>query len=438
MTDPTPERRSTLPDLTAKYQRAVACCRGGAADRVTARTLLLECVQRDPGNLIFVETFLQIVQRTQPQSGRWPRRLRGFWDRVAFERGYRTENWSEVVQRGVQLLVVRPSDGAVLCGLGEAMSQLGHPDIALRFWSAADSAHPDDQVVQRCCAAAYTRIGLFEQARRCWQTVVDRAPNDQQAAEMLQRLRVPLPTSEESADDACPVPPPEDGATLRHHDALLRCEQLCQQGDIAAAVKSLENASKASPGDLQIAEKLEDLELDRARKRVHLARQQTEFAPDEKLMAGLQSDLVRREISVFGGRAARYPQQHQWKLKLAQSLKQAGNFVEACRILSEIPPGSVSQTLVHLQWGECLQHQRQFDQALKHYAAAADAGHPELDADEQLACYRTGVLALQLGDLPKAKTYLQQLADSSPTYKDVRQHLDKIDSIRDKDGFSLD
>ena len=158
MTEPSPEQRSTPRALAEQYQRAIALCSQPGGDLATARALLLACVQGDPHNLIFVETFLQVLQRVEPRRGRW----QGFWDRVAFERACRTEDWQQVVQRGLRLLVVRPSDGPLLCGLGLATEKLGHQDVALRYWSAADAAHPTDPAVQRRCASAFKRRGLFE------------------------------------------------------------------------------------------------------------------------------------------------------------------------------------------------------------------------------------------------------------------------------------
>jgi hypothetical protein len=60
----------------------------------------------------------------------------------------------------------------------------------------------------------------------------------------------------------------------------------------------------------------------------------------------------------------------------------------------------------------------------------------ELGPKGLLICYRAGVPALQLRDESMAYPFLQAVIETQPDYKDTRQHLDKIDSIRDKDGFS--
>ncbi len=480
MADSFPERTTTPRALTARYQRAFALCshQERAADLVLARQLLLECVQGDPTNLIFVDTFLQVLQRVEPRQGRF----QGFWDRMAFERGYRSGNWGQMVQRGLRLLMVRPTDGLVLCGLGLSMQELGHRDVALRYWRAADITYPDSPVIQRRCARAFKQMGLFDESRLCWQRLSELTPNAEavREARCLQPMLLKSPTPQTTAtpghddlghddlghdelghDDLGHDELGQDELSFGGQATLAQSDRLCQAGDVSAAITLLSRALQASPGDLRMAEKLEDLELEVVKHRLHIARQQarsTESSPtlppsatappasetrptqEHQLVAELHADLVRRKIGVYGTRAARYPETHSWKLKLAQSLKQAGNFSAACHTLSEIPAGAVPAVEVHLLWGECLQYERQFEQALTQYETAIGGISSDWAPDqlEQLALYRAGVLALQLGSVAKACRYLQALENACPTYKDTRQHLDKIASIRHKEGFFQD
>lgn len=434
MTRSATRRSLTPPELLDQFQRAFALClQGQPAQLLTARGLLLECVQGDPGNLIFVESFLSVLERVPPRRGRW----RGFWNRVGFERARLARQWELVARRGPILLVIRPQDGPVLCGLGQALQEMGHQDVALRYWFAAEKAHADNSDVQRQCARAFHRAGLFDQAARCWRRVARQEPDEQEAAEMLRLLDRALTTGNESPPGT--LADSTRTALSSVDEVLEESQRRWESGDLVGAREVLSAAASAHPGSLRVVEKLEELDLEAARRRIDTAKG-TDNSDDGSLVADLQADLVRQEIEVYGSRAARYPQDCQWKLLLARSLKSAGNFSEACRVLTDLPPESASALDAQLLWGECLQHQHRFGEALEHYESAAavalDTANPEPTG--LLALYRAGVLALQLDQPAVAQRYLQRLLAIRPGYKDARQHLDKIDSIRHKDGFSLD
>ncbi len=458
MADSSSGLATTPPALAAKYQRAFALGKRGATELATARQLLLECVQGDPTNLIFVDTFLQLLQRATPAGGRF----QGVWDRVAFERALRSGDSEQVIQRGLRLLTVRPADALVLCGLGASMQALGHRDVALRYWRAADHAQPGAPVIQRRCAHAFQKMGLFGEARHCWQRLGDLVPGDRETLDALNLLTQPpaLSANHTVAETrAATLDAREVESEVESEGVLIECERMCQAGDLASAINLLMQTRQTSPGDFRIAEKLEDLELDVVRQRLQTAQRQVDgaeaapaaasgssdqaspmkwqFEQHQRLIADLQADLVRREIDVYATRAARYPQDHSWKWKLALCLQQAGNYGEAGRVLGEISAGEVPAVRFHLLWGECLQHQCQFESALAQYelavASIADDRCP--GPFEALALYRAGVLAFQLGGVSKAHGHLRTLAAASPNYKDTEQHLDKIDAIRHKEGF---
>ena len=244
--------------------------------------------------------------------------------------------------------------------------------------------------------------------------------------------------------DASPPALPGQGLGLADADQALACaELLAAGGDPEAAADLLQQAAAACPGDLRVREKLEDLDLAARRRYVELARQQAHDSPDshtQQLVWDLEADLAHREIDVLGSRVGRYPEEHEWKITLAQCLKRIGNFTQAKQTLEDIPDSQPWKGAADLEMGECLQYERQFDRALAHYQRAAAAGPdiPPFSAAQQQALYRAGVLALQLGQTETAARYLRQLALEDPNYKDLPQHLDKIDSIRHKDGFSED
>ncbi len=436
MTHDTDEYPPTSRDLTARYQRAAALCSQRHPDLAAARQLLLQCVLADPGNLMFVETWLQVLQRLGPARGWW----RSVWYRILFEFAARSADWRRRTRIGLKLLAIRPADRHALCGLGEASLQMGHTDVAVRYWSLASTTHVSDLSVQRRCAESFSRLGLFEQARHCWERVIELARDDRSASEARRGYESVLPPST-TTTDSTPLPSPIDPSDA--NAVLSLTQSLMCQGHTNAAAQLLQHSIQACPGDTRLRERLEDLNLELARQRLELGRRRAAADPSPsalQLVDDLQADLDRREIDIFGARSRRYPTDHAWKLKLARSLKQMGNYVEACRWLEEIPPDGSTECEVAVELGECRQYQRQFTAALACYehAARAVSHKPSLNDIERLALYRAGVLALQLHEFGKAAGHLRRLAQDAPDYKDLPRHLDKIDSIRHKDGFSND
>ncbi len=425
-------RPRTPDDLKTQYQRAFALCSQNPPDLLTARRLLLQCVLQDPGNLIFVETFLYVLRRVGAQQGWW----RGFWHRVAFEQAIRRGDWPRLVQSGLKLLALRPDDPLVLCGLGDAHIELDHNDVALLYWKMADAQHPENVTVQQRCARALARLGLFEHAQVCRQRAGQLGPEHRCHAHHRAGKASPPPAITDRPDRAAVQCDPSNVQGVLQHVIALR-----DDGYLQEAIELLRRALQANPGDIRLSERLEDVELELAQLRIEMGRQQASTDPSprtEQLVEDLRADLHRREIEVYAARSSRYPDDPAWKLRLAQSLKRVGSFEQACRTLQEIPPHSARQCEVSIELGECLQYRREFASALAAYEQAANLcpDTPPLSDTQKLSLYRAGVLSLQLGHDSKAARYLERLSAESPDYKDLARHLDKIASIRHKDGFS--
>ena len=258
-----------------------------------------------------------------------------------------------------------------------------------------------------------------------------------EAQSQLEALTAPTPGG--PAPDRPAVDRPNPG-NVDWQQFVQHADQLCAQGDFASARIRLVQAAHMRPGELQIVERLEDLELAQARQQLELAERQRSLldmqdTAQDELVAQFQAHLVRQQIEVYAVRAERHPAQSQWKLALARSLKQAGSYHQACQVLEEVAPATACTVELHVLWGEALQHQQLWEPALDHYQRAAQAADPTTSDEHRLALYRSGILAYQLGQLEPAKTALSRLLAACPDYKDAQQHLDKIDSIRHKDGF---
>ena len=202
------------------------------------------------------------------------------------------------------------------------------------------------------------------------------------------------------------------------------------------AEKTLAKALEASGGDVNIRERLEDVQLRRQREQVvtaeRLAREKR--TPESiTLFKELQSALNRLEIDIFRSRVDRNPQQFGFKIELALRLKAAGMFKEAIPLFqaAQSDPGRRGEVLLHL--GECFQQIKQYPLAMRNYEAAVEATAGDLDVERRkLALYRAGKIAMvAFKDLAKADNYLNELAGLDFAYKDVADLLDKIRKMRE-------
>ena len=110
-----------------------------------------------------------------------------------------------------------------------------------------------------------------------------------------------------------------------------------REEDFAAAEGVLTRALAASGGNVQIRERLEDVQLRRARQQLEIADQKakaekTEAA--ETLARDLRRNMVNKEIEVFAARCERYPADLAFKYQLATRLERGKKFAEAIKLLS--------------------------------------------------------------------------------------------------------
>ena len=200
----------------------------------------------------------------------------------------------------------------------------------------------------------------------------------------------------------------------------------------------LRKGFQATGGDVHVRERLEDIQILRAKSHVAVAQRRAEQEGSDEsreLLNRLRVELNRMEIDIFGSRTERYPNNCSVAYQLAVRLKRAANYDQAIEILKKVIVDQQFRGVGLVEQGECLQHQRKFSEALNSYRAAAEAAgeHQEV---LRLALYRQGVLAMGLKDLDLACQMLNRLYQLDKNYKDVSSRLDKLKEIRDKGGLS--
>lgn len=407
--------RSTPPQLMEQYRRAYRMLaeQQGAND---AMELLSGCVANDPGNLIFVETFLAALKhRVRP-----PGLFRGVMQRYGCLRAIEREEWDKVLKLGPGVILLRPTDAPVLRGLAQACQQRGFKDVALRYWTATTELLPNDVDTQRAGGITFGEQGHFGQAMNCWERVLRRHPDDVQAKALLRIYHRLRPVSQ---DLPTPAAAPTEVAAY-----FERATECVDAGQPQQARQWIEQGLNISPGDQRLRDRLQELNVQVAEQRYRVAQEQAGClqTPDaNELASRLEEDWRREELDVAFDRYHRWPGRADLRLNLALLLKQLGRFEEAVALLCRPPEEMAGAWREQLELGECLQYLRRFDEAYSQYRSAALAAGDSTDQLAKLARFRAGSLALALGRAEAAATLLEVLVAIDRSFPDAVEKLNE-------------
>jgi tetratricopeptide (TPR) repeat protein len=328
----------------------------------------------------------------------------------------------------------------------------------------------------RQAARSLARLGRFDEAIRCWHRVEDLAPFDAEPARMIAALalrksrqtddkgddeRVPTSSVGEGSPPAAISPPVaqespslvdrpkaprplvltrrqqlEQEIAFRPHDEgnyLELAELHLAERRTYEAQRTLIRALEVCR-DLKIVERLEDVNMLRAKEQVGLAEElaaaeKTQDVRDE--VDRLREESYRLELEIFRNRCHRYPDDKRLKFQLGLRLKQVGDLREALEPLQAGLEFPEIRAAASLEIGEILQRHNQFPKALQCYRQAAQmaAGESSQQECRKRALYRAGVLAAAMTLSDTARGYFSELVKMAPDYRDVRTRLDKLGEI---------
>ncbi|NLF70273.1 MAG: hypothetical protein GX575_14635 [Candidatus Anammoximicrobium sp.] len=330
-------------------------------------------------------------------------------------------------------------------------------------------------------AQSLARAGRFDEAIACWRQLEELDPFSAEPARMIAALTLKKTrqTDREDADDSTEdsrstpandgVPPENVSAPAQLESpsmaeaprplrtlVLTRRQQLEQEianrpheesnylelAELHLAERRTYDAQRVLmrarevSRDVRILERLEDVNMLRAKEQVKLAEERaaterTKESRDE--VERLRQESYRLELDVFRNRCHRCPDDKRLKFQLGLRLQQIGSYREAIEPLQAGLEFPDLRAAASLEIGEILQRHQQFPKALQCYRqaaqmAAGDEG--QLDCRKR-ALYRAGVLAAAMTLNDTARGYFTELAKMAPDYRDVRTRLDKLGEISD-------
>lgn len=441
-----------------------------------ANTLLQECICSDPSTAQYVDAYLENLGKKYDNNLKGAK-LQLFLNRGGVKKAALKKDWMEVIRQGAEVLKIAPWDAPTLHAMAEACENLGCSETELRYLKMALMGNAKDVDVNRHCARSLARMGQFDQAIACWARVSEIKKDDQEAQKMIGDLQIEktrwkfgMVTAEErkkvlhggatpqalaatagreNPQKQAPPPAPVEEAPKKREVQLTAWQKLeneirqdpgnvekyielssvyAEEGKLAEAERTLHKAQPLAAGDLRIQERLEELQILRARQQAMIAekRAQVESTDSAKELAKQMKDNLNRvELQIYSQRSERYPTEHRWKYEVGTRLKRAGNYGEALQLLKSFPTDDERAAAALIEAGECLQHVRQFPKALETYRKAADLAALRGNIEyHKLALYRAGVLAIAMND-PAGPEILATLIAIDPVYRDTKERYTK-------------
>jgi len=448
------------------YDKGMQSAQAGNFDY--AIDMLTHAVVGDPGNQIFIQSFLGTLHRkyNNNKKGVTLAAVRSAGSRASMLNASRKKDWHSLIKSGLEVLKLNPWDASTLIHVAKACHELGQIDAQLTYLKSAQDADPKSLSVNRECALALETIGQFDQAISCWSRVASGAKGAtaeaDEANRAIARLQVDKTMQkgitqggeeEESADQAAAkpnvtsMPKPTKRTRAQELEAQIAenpadhmlyaelAETYIKADKWNDAETLLSRGLDATGGDLRIREQLEEVQLRKARMQSLIADKRASEAktPEAQDQAQkIRGDLNRLEIDVFRKRTERYPTNTHWKFELGSRLKKAGNFSEAIKLLQDAKNDPKHKGIVLLELGECFQQISQHNLAMQHYEKAVEEMPEKEHEMRKKALYRAGKLALGLKRVEEAEKHLTALAALDFGYKDVSALLDRIAEVRDK------
>ncbi len=459
----TPQVRRRLQQCFEHGSKSAA---GGNYDYATE--MFTMCVQGDPGNLIYVQNFLGNLQKKYGNNKKGSKLagLKGGMVKGSISKAGMQKDWKGVITSGLEMLKLNPWDLQSLKAMGNACEQLQFDEVQLAYLKLAQDVDITDIDVNRLYARALGRLGRFDEAIVCWTRVQKVSPRDEEANRSIANLTVEKTIHRGGYEDAesstevmvdksaqadrqgtgpAKLTPEQqlEKAIAKNPEKVENYSELAdlylRHDNLEQAEQVLAKALQVSGGEITLRERLEDVQMRRARRDLDIAqkRAQSEKTPESvELWKQMAEAANRTELEVFRSRSDRYQDNAGLKFEFAVRLQRAKNYAEAIKVYQQAHADTKRKAAIHLGLGECFQGIKQFKLAMSNYDQAVLATGDRDPEQKKITLYRAGKLALFMKNLDVAEKYLTELAGLDFSYKDVADLLDKLNQLRDDGGSS--
>ncbi len=419
--------------------------------------MFLQAVDADPGNLVYIKSFIETIQKKFNNKKKGSGFSLGIGGpRAALKKALSKSDFPTAVKSGLDLLKTNPWDIPALMQTATAMAGLGASDSQLYLLKQALLSHtdPGDVDINRACADALEKLGQFDQAMACWERVKKHHPNNDESQVAIASVHANKVQALGSTKDGAKAPKKTiDGKTLSREEELRAqhaenvadvgsaselSELLAREERYAEAEEVLQKTLQATGGDLKVSEQVEDMQLRAARAQLLIAEKRAQQTPNDEnkdLLDRMKAEVNNVELTVYRARSDRYPGNTTWKYEMAVRLKKAGKFNDAIKAFQSARSDPKRKAMVMVELGKCFERIEQWNMAVTNYVESLAS---MTDRDTELrkqALYRAGVISMSLKppDLDTAEKCISQLASIDFGYRDVAARLDKIRKMRNSE-----
>ncbi len=435
-----------------------------------AADLYSECVRGDPGNLEYLQSFMENLHKKYGSAKK-------LGPMVQFkERGARTAlkkaiaqcDWDEAMRQGFTVLLANPWDVPTLTGMatacGNIMNQEGPSaavtfgDCELYFLKCAYDAAPKDKPDAEVCrqlAEALTKRERYVEAINFWHKVELVRPDDELPKRSIATISVlqhqiketQFETDRKTVGKAGAGKQEEftyeDRLKQRIHRNPKDLTGYDELGNLylntdrfVEAEEVFKQKLEASNNDPMVREEIEDVQLRALRAKMvaggKMAKESGNEA-DKKEYQRLRMTVIEKELDVYKNRCEHYPNNLIFRYELALRYQMKHDYGAAIREyqVAKADPRKRGMCLINL--GECFRAIKEYHLAMSHFEQAVEEVPDREQEAKKLAYYRAGTLAMGLKDLPKADKYLTTLASMDYIYRDTSKLLDHLHKMREEE-----
>ena len=470
--EPPKKAREPSPPLRKRLLKLFeAGTKQGSQDKFDyASDLFTECVRGDPGNLEYLQSFMTNLHKkygsVKKLSPMVQFKERGA--RAAIKKALAQNDWDEVIQQGISVLLVNPWDVPTLTAMatscGGVTTQMGaagaatYGDCELYYLKCAFDSIPKEKPDAEVCrqlAEALTKRERYVEAIAFWHKVEIARPDDEVPKRAIASLTVLQHQAKDTRyddDKKTTRPGAAKQEEFTHEDRLKQRVQrnpkdlagYDELGNLYLNTERFAEAEavftqklEASNNDPTVREEIEDIQLKALRSKMiegGKKAKQTGSETDKKEYERLKMTVIEKELDVYANRCERYPNNLIFRYELAQRYQWKGDLGEAIKHyqIAKADPRKRGMCLINL--GECFRAIKQYHLAMNHFEQAVQEIPDREQEYKKLAYYRAGKLAMCLKDLPRAEKYLTTLASMDYTYRDTSDLLERLHRMLGEQG----
>ena len=465
--------------MTDKHKHAAECFRKGTEAMSKqnwdyAVKMFDMAIVFDPPNLMYRQTKRGCSQRKYKDNGSGAK-LAGvklMKVRTLIKKAKLKKDWPSVDRAAEDGLAINPWDASLHFELAEACREREFDEVAVDSYKKAVNNDNKNLTYLKTLGEILRERGEYTEALKQWERIMELQPEDEDARRMVAKLLTEQTMDrggyedakntrdvkvESSATNAYAEDRAARAGKMSSEDAMTEEVELQRairkepesvnnylrladhyraQRELEKAAKTLKDALDVSGGDANVREQLEDVELDRMRQNVFLAREDANKHKDNEKIAkrynSLKSDLVKREIEVLGARVDRYPKDMRLKMELGRRFKTLKEFSKAIPLFQQSVSDVRLKSEALVLLGDCFVQEKKTDLARRQYAKALEGIDPQDEVDRfKHAHYYLGRIYQSQGKREEAENHYTEVLGVDYEYKDVLKRLEKLQSEDD-------